>query len=286
MRQVQIDFGKLLIVLFVSLCVYAAPDSTKTYAQSAKAETPSSTDNIKPIVEEASAGNLLVAPTRVVFSGRDRSAELILKNQGTTPTTYRLSLFDLDIADDGSVTPTENYAMSAAEYIRFSPRQVTLEPGAMQKVKLLLRKPMDLAAGEYRSHLKFSALPNKAMGEDVEAQQVAEGISVKLIPLIGLSIPVIAQHGELDANANMSAKREGNKLLVKLNRSGKRSLIGNIYVQQNGEIIAHANSAVLLPKSSGNITITLPEDTADAPLSIEFIDMHSKDKTPLTKTTI
>ena len=41
----------------------------------------------------------------------------------------------------------EEAPSSAAEMVRFSPRQVRLQPGATQKVRLLVRRPASLAEG-------------------------------------------------------------------------------------------------------------------------------------------
>ena len=42
--------------------------------------------------------------------------------------------------------------------LSWSPRQITLQPGTAQVVRLMVRKPEGLAEGEYRSHLDFMDL--------------------------------------------------------------------------------------------------------------------------------
>ena len=47
-------------------------------------------------------GDLLVAPTRVVFDGRKRSAELNLANIGQARATYRVSLVRMEMDEIGA----------------------------------------------------------------------------------------------------------------------------------------------------------------------------------------
>jgi P pilus assembly chaperone PapD len=134
-------------------------------------------------------GDLMVAPTRVILEGRSRSAEISLIHRGQEPATYRIGFVELEMDERGGMREREAGADSAAALIRFSPRQVTLEPGQVQTVRLQLRKPADLAAGEYRSHLTFRHVPDELPAVDSGA-----GLAVALVPVYGVSIPVIVRH--------------------------------------------------------------------------------------------
>jgi len=48
-------------------------------------------------------GDLLVAPTRVVLTDRQRAGELVLMNAGTTAATYRITFTRLRMSDTGGV---------------------------------------------------------------------------------------------------------------------------------------------------------------------------------------
>src|SRR5262249_50468906 len=102
------------------------------------------------------SASFLVAPTRVVLEGSRRTAELNIVNTGTRTATFRVSLVHMrmlengDIAEVADVLPGESVADSL---IRYSPRQVTLEPTRAQTVRIQVIKRADLPAGEYRSHL-------------------------------------------------------------------------------------------------------------------------------------
>lgn len=197
-----------------------------------------------PEVSAQGSGDLIVAPTRVVFEGRDRSATLALANRGSGPATYRISVINMRMDENGQLTeiaePEEGQNF-ADRLFRYSPRQVTLEPGASQAIRLLLRKPKDLPPGEYRSHLMMRAIPDDA-GQSVEATGATDGgITVRLIPVFGIAIPVIVRNGDLEHAAAISdmqyvPPKEANQLSsvrFVIERTGDRSTFGDLTVTVN-----------------------------------------------------
>ena len=187
-------------------------------------------------VSAQSSGDLVVAPTRVVFEGRTRSAQLGLVNKGSGAATYRISVINMRMDETGQLTEIakpEPGQQFADRLFRYSPRQVTLEPGATQAIRLLLRKPKDLAPGEYRSHLMMRAIPDTS-GQDVEAPTV--GAAVRLIPVFGVAVPVIVRHGDVDYSSTISnvefvkavEANQLNKLRFNLERTGSRSSFGDL----------------------------------------------------------
>jgi P pilus assembly chaperone PapD len=181
-------------------------------------------------------GSLLVAPTRVVFGGTRRTAEISLINTGNRAATYRISLIRLRMSDRGDVQeitegrPGERFADAL---VRFSPQQVTLEPRVAQTVRIALRAPADLETGEYRSHLLFRELPSSG---PPAGESKAEGVSIRLIPIFGVSIPVIVRHGALPSLLVLEGTRlvdssPGEQALeVTLRREGGSSVYGNLDV--------------------------------------------------------
>jgi len=187
-------------------------------------------------------GGFRVTPTRVVFDDRLRSAELTLVNTGTEPATYRVSLVRMRMSESGAITeivdpiPGELFADSL---VRFSPRQVELEPGVAQTVRMQLRKPANLPAGEYRSHLVFRALP-PVEPEDTAGGRArgARGVSIALRPVFGAAIPVIVRQGETAATVKIEGLEiqrrpdaEGGPLLaLEMRRTGNQSAYGDLTV--------------------------------------------------------
>ena len=203
------------------------------------------------------AGNLMVTPTRVVFDERDRSAQVTLVNQGNQSGNFRISFIRQNMTENGEFLPVEDGEAGnfSDTMIRYSPRQVTLPPGQSQVVRLALRRPADLADGEYRSHMLFQSLPDSS-SSSVEkiTQDSGTGISIELVPIVGISIPVIVRQGELQSQVTLSdpdivpAKGAGGgeAIAVSINRSGTGSTYGDlraVYTPDGGApiVIAQAN---------------------------------------------
>ena len=190
------------------------------------------------------AGDLLVAPTRVVFEGRTRAAEITLVNIGREPATYRVSLYHLRMLESGEMKEIEapdEGAPWSDDLVRYAPRQVTLAPNVSQVVRLQLRLPASLPDGEFRSHLLFRAVPREdAMPErsiEKPAGDNAKGFSVRLTPIYGVSIPLIIRHGPTAAtaalrNVSFQPARGGEPAFAacELARAGNPSVYGNLTV--------------------------------------------------------
>jgi hypothetical protein len=187
-----------------------------------------------------SQGDLLVTPKRIVFEGKKQKEELNLVNIGKDTVTYNVSFLHYDMKEDGSFkivnTPSEKHSI-AEPYLRLFPRKVTLAPNEPQVVMLQYRRKADMADGEYRSHLYFRAeKENTPLGQQKKLKD-STLLGVQLIPVYGISIPVIIRTGMTDVKASISdLKLKKNEKLeptieFKINRSGNISLYGDIRVQ-------------------------------------------------------
>lgn len=183
-------------------------------------------------------GNLLILPRRVVFEGTKRIDELNLANSGHDTARYVISLMHLRMKEDGNfeeITQPDSGAAFADRYLRFFPHSVTLGPNESQVVKIQLIRLNELAAGEYRSHIYFRAIPHeKPLGEKDTAGNA--GISVRLVPVFGISIPVIIRVGNPVAKVDLSdlsleiGKDSLPVLKMIFHRAGNSSVYGNIAV--------------------------------------------------------
>lgn len=185
----------------------------------------------------AGVGDLLVAPTRVILNARKRTAELALINIGNTPATYRVSLVHMQMLESGELKeakeppPGEQFADSL---LRFAPRQVTLEPHVAQTVRVQLRLPADLSAGEYRAHMLFQSVPP---AETTTAPQPSEppqsGFNIRLTPVYGVSIPVIVRSGSTSVAASITDLQlaSNGELTFRLHRTGNQSVYGNVTIR-------------------------------------------------------
>jgi len=183
---------------------------------------------------------LMLHPTRIVFEKNARAAQIELINTGSKPASYRIALVNRRMTKTGQFEPAgraQDGERFADEMLRFSPRQVTLQPGMAQTVRVMLRKPAELAEGEYRSHLQFEKLPEVAANASIESQAASgKGIGVVMNALVGASVPVIVRHGGGGASVTLAGLAlkpgEGKHplLALRFEREGASSVYGDIQV--------------------------------------------------------
>jgi P pilus assembly chaperone PapD len=187
------------------------------------------------------AGDLLIAPTRVILDGR-RGTEVILNNIGNEEATYRITLElrrmnDQGRLDDVDVAAANDKEKIALEVIRYAPRRVTLPPNQPQSIRVGVQPMDNLPDGEYRAHLLFRAIPKTPAATDT--QEVSKELKIQLIPIYGISIPVIVRKGNLEgtaamANVRISKDNEGPTLEFEMTRKGVKSVFGEIHVTKPG----------------------------------------------------
>lgn len=189
--------------------------------------------------EAKAQGNLLIMPKRVVFEGPKRSEEINLANTGSDTATYVISFVQMRMTETGAfekILEPDSAQNFSDKNVRFFPRMVTLAPNEAQSVKVQVTKSGELKPGEYRSHLYFRAIPKeKPLGEKVVTNDTS--ISVSLVPVFGISIPVIIRVGENDTKVSFSDVALNTyedtipAVSVTFNRSGKMSAYGDVVVE-------------------------------------------------------
>jgi P pilus assembly chaperone PapD len=210
------------------------------------------------ISEESFAdAQLMVTPTRIVFDRNTRNAQVTLINTGDAAGTYRIGIVNKRMTVDGKfedVKTAQADELFADKMIRYSPRQVVLEPGKSQIVRLSLRKPSGIKAGEYRSHIMFKAIPKNA-GTNVNKAAASDKITINLTAIISISIPVIVRHGDTTGTVAFTsikyqkAEKKDIKptLLMEIERDGNRSIYGDLLA----EFVQEGGASTILSQISG-----------------------------------
>jgi hypothetical protein len=144
-----------------------------------------------------------------VFGEKDRVQEVIIVNTANESRTYALSWVEMSQLDrlGYSVLDTNEAARfaRASDFIRFTPRRITLQPGENQRVKLMLRRTSNSQDKDYRSHLKFTVIPNAVLQDNSnEKDNSAKGPSIKLNLFLNYSIPVIIKNESSAQNVTFS----------------------------------------------------------------------------------
>jgi hypothetical protein len=233
-------------------------------------------------------GNLLLLPRRVIFEGSKRYEELNLANSGKDTARYVISLMHVRMKEDGGfeeISQPDSGERFADRFIRFFPHSVELAPGESQVVKIQLTKINELASGEYRSHLYFRAIPDKPLlGEEKPATD--SGISIRLIPIFGISIPVIIRIGPSVTQVRLSdlsvqmTEDTIPVLAMTFNRTGNMSVYGDIsvyYTSAGGKTTPAGTAkgiAVYTPNPARRFLLTLDKkpgiDYRSGRLSVEY----------------
>ncbi|MBV8503754.1 MAG: molecular chaperone [Paucibacter sp.] len=224
----------------------------------------------------AAQADLMLFPTRIVFEGRQRAGQVELMNSGAKPETYRLHLVNRRMGPNGEFISIETPGPGeqfADAMVVFSPHQVTIPPGGSQVVRILLKKPTELADGEYRSHLQIDRVPEASGASSVEqmAKPDSQEVGVVIQALIGASIPVIVRQGQTHAQAKLSKLalmpsgpgQPGGALSLSIERDGTRSVYGDLTVSFTTAAgvtlqLARANGvAVYVPNPSRSVLLPL-----------------------------
>lgn len=222
-------------------------------------------------------GDLMVTPSRVVFEGNKQKEVLYLLNMGKETTTYSVSFVQKSMKEDGSfvdIIEAEPGQQFADPYLRIFPRRITLAPKESQTIVLQYRRKADMESGEYRSHLYFRSEKDYTALGDKSVDKDSKSLSVQLIPVFGMSIPVIIRTGETDVAATLNnlklqtQDQTVSTLTFTINRTGNISLYGDIVVQfipEKGKPydIANLNGVgVYTSINKRNISLKLDIDTA------------------------
>lgn len=201
----------------------------------------------------ANAGGLMITPNRIELDDNLKTQEVKLVNSSKETTSYRVSFQNLRMKENGTyeeIKNTEGAAEKFAEnYIKFSPKRVTLQPGESQTIRLLAKAPSE--EGEYRSHLLFKEEVPAELGNSVENQgNVKKEISVVLKPVFAISIPVILRTG------NVSAKLTFEDLAITKSEGKDKNNVLNMNIKREGNGSANGKVVVnLLKKDSSKVEI-------------------------------
>ncbi len=165
--------------------------------------------------------------------------------------------------------PGENFADNI---LRFTPREVVIEPNTTQVVRIQVRKPAKFADGEYRAHLLFRAIPNPQPATGDANPPDNDNISIQLQIIYGVSIPIVVLQGHTTASIALSditllPRRVSLRaaLSLRIHRTGNRTVYGAMRV----EFLRHGARKPLAIGEVKNIAVYNPsenshcDDTAD-----------------------
>jgi hypothetical protein len=181
---------------------------------------------------------LIVSPRRLIFQDRMRTQEISLVNNGKDTVRYSLSFTETKMKEDGTVMVIKDVEADsgqnlASKYLKMFPRYVELGPQEAQAIRVRLVNANRMAPGEYRSNIAITPIVKKPPLAD----KLYSTINLRLIPVVGVSIPVIILVGDYEGRltiTDLSFKMVDGKiarLSGTFERSGRMSVYGDLLVE-------------------------------------------------------
>ncbi|MCL1144647.1 hypothetical protein L2747_01305 [Shewanella marinintestina] len=234
-------------------------------------------------VFDASA-NLLVNPTRVELDRKSTSAVFSLVNKSTESARYNIYFEDKKMLANGDYVELskQEATQSLANFVRYSPRRVNIEPEQGVRVRLAARLPRNIAQGEYRSYIVFHQIPLAPKSSNDAAEQKADTFSLSISAYMKVAIPVLMRVGDLSSELKIEKSAIDNTrqyIEVTLQRIGERSSFGDIEVINpvTKQIVAATkNVAIYTELNERQFSIALTEPVAaGAELIIRYQENNS-----------
>lgn len=250
---------------------------------------------------------LLITPTRLVLGSDASAGQVNVVNRGDEAATVRVQVVNRHMTEDGRLVVADEPRAGerfADELLQFAPRRFRLPPGGGQTVRILARRPAGLERGEYRSHLAFRVEPpTRTLGQDGDDDSRAGDVNIRLVPVYGVSIPVIVRQGDPVAQASISdievhdgtRTRGGPAVSFRLHRQGGASVYGDVRVTHlpaggGAREVARIRGVAVYPPLSSR-RVSLPLQSADARaldggrLRVEYVDHDDADRVLVSRVT-
>ena len=222
-----------------------------------------------------------------MLDNNTRYASVHIVNQGQRTGVFEVHWLDHTMNEQGNLVawkPPLQSPWSIQPYIRYSPRRVTLGPGESQLIKVALKAQARQAEkGEYFSHLKVITINNNVeetlllakRGNKINQENDS---TIKIKPLLGISIPVIWRHDLPSSKAELTLKEidtTNNSLLLTINRQGLASTRGFLHISKddNNDIMRPFPVVIYPNVAQREIRLSLPiEYNANGNFDIIYSD--------------
>ncbi|NRB23938.1 hypothetical protein [Shewanella sp.] len=215
--------------------------------------------------------NLLVTPTRAELDDvSQRSSVFSLVNKGTSTARYNIYFEDKVQLAEGGYRAVDDSKAVLSQFVRYSPRRVTLEPEQGTRVRMAVRIPKNTPIAEYRSYIVFHEIPLTPVILNETSDDNTDTFSLSVTAYMRISIPVILRVGDLNGEVTIDAvtdEKVQTSLNVTIMRQGQRSTYGDIelFVEKNAhgmiqlESVGSVKNAAIyteLDKRSFSVTLS------------------------------
>jgi len=253
---------------------------------------------------------LFVSPTRVNLDERRKVEVMNLSNLSDVPRHYIISVEEYAMNEKGVTGPKPDFPFSAKKMIRFFPREVTIQPGERQAVRVMAKIPADTPDGQYHAHIKFfedGKVPEKDMQEFRDKQKNSNAnenkSEVRVTMTYSALMPIIITRGKIDTQIDWAEhaiswddKIKSYKIDMKLLRSGNGQGVAYadvLYIPPGGgEPVQLGNRRTFyiyreIDKRDGQILFTLPEGKSGGQIKLRLLQgLHKEKPVPLKETVL
>lgn len=149
---------------------------------------------------------LFVSPVRLIIDPSTTTSTMTVSNKTDVTKYYEVTMLDQVMTANGGIRQMDTFEYSSKRMLRFMPRKIVLAGGERQVVRVMARRPADLADGDYHTHIFFNEIPAPVSntlpvsGTDISP---SKGPQFKVTTNIGVGIPVIVQHGTISASLSL-----------------------------------------------------------------------------------
>jgi len=207
---------------------------------------------------------------------QNRTGKVTLVNTSTTTNSYRINWIEYSQDQNNNYVVETNSKSPASRILSYSPRQVTLEPQQAQTIRLRYRANRVAEDGEYRSHLRMTALAPEKDDSTIPSEKTSISIGLQL----SFDLPIIVRKGKGDLSVKLGEieviqgrkdnARSMAKLKVPFHHSGTFSGTGSlrIFMQTKAgsdlQQIGTVNNLNVFPNSQA-VTKTIPLNISHIP---------------------
>ena len=230
----------------------------------------------------ALANAVSVSPVALYIDHRTRTGTLTLFNPGTAVEEVEIG-FAFGYAQSDSTglvqvvfsdEPAPAGEPSVVPYLRAFPRQLRLQPGERQVVRVLVTPPADLPAGEYWGRVMVTSRGGQP---PIEERQGEISMQINLTTVIAVALNY--RHGDVSTgltlgSADATEMAETVELVTQLDRTGNAAFIGRLVAEivgPDGEVLAeHREDAVVYVPTLWRFSIPKPEEGLPAGSQVRY----------------
>lgn len=199
-----------------------------------------------------------VAPTTVIMEGRNPFGEFLVANRSNIAQEISIDFeFGFPASDeDGEAYMEYEKVERGAPYdlssrVRAFPRSFVLPAGEQQTVRLMVRPAAEMPDGVYWTRMVTTSNPRE---QDIEAQQVREDVSARIIFRVRQVTTVLFKRGDVNTGVKVNrldAYAEEENLIVEaeMEREGNAPFIGRSFLKvfnEEGEVLYEHDQNVSL----------------------------------------